>query len=231
MSNTFERLMAFVDGQVDAAESAPIRAALQVDGALQAKEGEWRAQSQALRAAFDPILEEHVPERLRAQVAPQAEVLRFPSWRAHWRGLAIGAGALAAAALLGFQFGTGNNEGLLRSTPEGVRAKGALAQALERQASGPAAGKAVAIAFTLTAQDGAPCRAFRVPDQGLDGLACRAEAGWSVIALGTQTKGAPASFRPAAGLSAGVLAALDGLQGSDTLDADAEAARIKAKWR
>lgn len=231
MSIDPERLMAFVDGQTEPAETGHIAAALAADAQLRAKAAQWRAQSDALRAAFDPILAAPVPERLRALVAPPAKVLAFPSARANWRTLAASVTALAAAALIGFQFGAGPNADMLRTGTDGVWAKGALAAALERQASGPAADKAVAIAFTLNGEENTPCRAFRVASQGLDGLACRQEEGWTVLALGTQAKSHPDSYAPASGLSAGVLAALEGLQGSEALSAEAEAERIKAKWR
>lgn len=231
MSIAPERLMAYVDGQTDAEESARIRAALQSDPALQAQAALWQAQSQALRAAYDPIMDEAVPARLRELVAPQAQILTFSSRPGQWRSLGAGLAALAAAALLGFQIGANPGSAVLRSGSEGVWAKGVLASALERQASGPNAKGPIAIAFTLDGPDGAPCRAFRVQSQGLDGLACRQRQGWSVLALGTQAKSAPGAYATASGLSASVLASLEGMQSSEALNTEAEAARIKAKWR
>lgn len=232
MSIPENRLMAYLDGQTDAEESAGIRAALASNPDLQAQAARWQAQAQKLRAGFDPILEEPVPARLRELVSPrQAQVFAFPFRPGPWRNFGAGIAALAAAALLGFQIGAGPNSTLLRSGAHGVWAKGALAQALERQASGPAAAGPIAIAFTLDRPDGAPCRAFRAQQPGLDGLACREAEGWKVIAFGAQAGGAPNTYRPASGLSAGVLAALEELQGSETLDAEAEVARIKAEWR
>lgn len=232
MSIAPERLMAYVDGQTDAEESARIRAALQSDPALQAQAVFWQTQSQSLRAAFDPIMDEPIPARLRELVAPQAQMLAFPSRLGHWRSLGAGIAALAAAALLGFQIGANPGSALLRSGSEGVWAKGVLASALERQASGPNAKGPITIAFTLDGgPDGVPCRAFRVQSQGLDGLACRHSQGWIVLALGTQAKSAPGAYATASGLSAGVLAALEGMQSREALNTEAEAARIKAKWR
>lgn len=231
MSIDPERLMAFADGQTGPDETARIAAAIQADPALQARVAHWQAQTAALHAAFDPILAAPVPERLRALVAPQAKILSFSPARANWRAMAASVTALAAAALLGFQFGAGPNAGLLRSADDGVWAKGALASALERQASGTAQDGPVAIAFTLDGEALAPCRAFRVASQGLDGLACREDEGWKLLALGSQPKSAPDAYVPASGLSPGVMAALEGMQGRDALSAEAEAARIKAQWR
>lgn len=231
MSIDPEHLMAYVDGQTDADETARIEAAIAADPLLRARAQGWRAQNQALRAAFDPILQEPVPQRLQDALAHDAQILAFAPKRRNWRVLSASLIGLAAAALLGFQLGAGQSNGLLRTGGGGAWAKGELARALEHQASGQPGKGQVAIAFTVQDQNDAPCRAFRVHSQGLDGLACRQDAGWSVMALGRQAIGEPGAYRPAAGLSPGVLAALEGIEGAEALSPDAEAARIQANWR
>jgi hypothetical protein len=231
MSIDPERLMAYVDGQTNGEETARIEAAIAADPRLRAQAEGWRAQNQALRTAFDPILHEPIPQRLQEAMEPKAQILAFRPRHRDWRALSAGLIGLAAAALLGFQLGAGPGNGLLRTDDGGVWAKGALAHALERQASGEPGQSQVAIALTVQGQNDAPCRAFRVHSQGLDGLACRQEQGWSVVALGTQAIGEEGAYRPAAGLSPGVLAALEGIEGAEALSPEAEAARIRAQWR
>lgn len=231
MSIDPERLMAYVDGQTDPIETARIEAAIAADPHARAQVQGWRAQNQALRAAFDPILQEPIPQRLQETMEPKARILAFRPRPSDWHTLSAGLIGLAAAALLGFQLGAGPGDGLVRTGGGGVWAKGALAKALEHQASGTPGKGQVAIALTIQGHNDAPCRAFRVADQGLDGLACRHEQGWSIVALGTQAIGEAGAYRPAAGLSPGVLAALEGIPDSEALSPEAEAARIRAKWR
>src|SRR5687768_338859 len=138
-----ETLMAYVDGELDAASVARIEAALADDPDLAAVIARERALRQRLRSAFDPIVDEPVPERLiaaaRGETArPQAEGTgsrqRAGTWR-YW-------GAMAAGILIGVLFARvlpDRDAGLWRSGTDGVLlASGELAQALDTQlASAP----------------------------------------------------------------------------------------------
>src|SRR5258708_37679137 len=76
-----EHLIAYLDGELDAATSSEVAAAIAADPAL-AREAQALAEtSAALRAAFDDVLHEPVPERLlsaaRGEVGADKVVL-FP---------------------------------------------------------------------------------------------------------------------------------------------------------
>ncbi|MFN3843995.1 MAG: zf-HC2 domain-containing protein, partial [Rehaibacterium terrae] len=58
-----ERLMAYVDGELDAAQAAQVEAAIAADPALAAAVARQRRLRERLRAAFDPVLDQPVPER------------------------------------------------------------------------------------------------------------------------------------------------------------------------
>jgi anti-sigma factor RsiW len=63
---TDDNLHAYIDGQLPAAQRADVEARLAADPEAAARLQAYRAQKQALRAMFDPILDEPIPERLHA---------------------------------------------------------------------------------------------------------------------------------------------------------------------
>jgi hypothetical protein len=238
-----EQIHAFVDGELDAAETARIAALMREDPALAECIARQRALRAELASAFDPVLDEAVPARLlqamdghgsaatpigaarrsrRSMVAPR------PLW---W-------GAAAASVLIATLIGWSlprNAGGLLVPDQYGLLAGGALAEALsERIAadSSPAAG--VLIALSFRAADGRYCRTFSL-DAGLDGLACRGERGWQVEAMGHQPADGPRpadEYRQAtSSLSPAVLAAISRWQAGESLTPDEERQARDRQWR
>lgn len=61
---TMDDLMAYVDGQLDAEKRQQVEVAISINTQLAAHVAEMRAQRQALRNQFDPVLNESVPPRL-----------------------------------------------------------------------------------------------------------------------------------------------------------------------
>jgi len=142
MNFSDETLMAYADGELDAATRAAVEAALATDAQLAQRVARHRALRGRLRAAFDPVLDEPLPERLLASVrgAPAqrhaANVVALPRAAAprwSWPQWGAIAASLVGGALLG---------PLLLRTPAGgalvtrdgqVLASGALARALTEQ--------------------------------------------------------------------------------------------------
>jgi anti-sigma factor RsiW len=59
-------LHAYADGQLDAAQQRRVEAWLAEHEEVAEEVRDWQAQNEALRAAFDPVLEQPVPARLAA---------------------------------------------------------------------------------------------------------------------------------------------------------------------
>ena len=240
MTFSDETLMAYADGELDAATRAAVEAAAAADPAV----AQRIAQHQALRArisrAFDPVLAEPVPARLLESVhaAPgtprSAAVIALrarPRWSwPQW-------GALAASLVLGVLLGPL----LLRPSPGPIDTHGgqlvagsALSRALSEQLAGPATGEPIAIGVSFRAKDGAFCRSFVVHDtQSLAGLACRERSSWQVLALApaAQSGTAAAGYRQAgSALPPPVARALDDLIAGEPLDAAGEAAARAHGW-
>lgn len=89
-------LHALVDGQLSAPRADQVRAWLASHPDEAAKVREWKAQKEALHAAFDSLLEQPMPEDLRRAAMP-------PAWRrALWPRIAASLVWLAVGATIGF---------------------------------------------------------------------------------------------------------------------------------
>jgi anti-sigma factor RsiW len=111
-----DRLIAYLDGEVDVAERREIEAWLDTDPSARDRLSALTESAALVRSAFDEVMREPVPERLiaaalgeRVSAEPSAKILPFkrgrvsggaPAGRSWWLGL-----PLAAASLLGLLLG------------------------------------------------------------------------------------------------------------------------------
>ena len=193
-----------------------------------------KTERRRMAAAFDDVLREPVPDRLKAllaEPAPAAAVVDLGAVRARRAGMNSWAawGGMAAALLLGTLLGT-------RLAPPGedgqgrLVASGAVARALDRQlASAP--GGAVAVQVSFKARDGRYCRSFSTAEAA--GLACREPDGaWALQQLATVEAGPGGGMRQAASsLPPAVLAAIDARMAGEALNAEQERAARDAGWQ
>ena len=236
------QIHAHVDGALDADTAARLEADSSNDAALAARIAQQRELRARLRAEYDPVLEEPIPQRFRdalanpdsgAAVIPIGagrEPGRRPAWSLReWGALAA---ALAFGALLGpfvFRDSTG-----LPFASEGGRLVAAeyLDAALSTQMTGAATeGEAARIDLSFRAAGGEYCRTFTLRS-GAGGLACRREGGWSVE-LFEAAAASPeiGEFRQASSaLSPAMLGAMTALGASEALTADEERQRIGSGW-
>jgi hypothetical protein len=243
-----ETLMAYADGELDAAQSAEISAAIERDPELAQRVDRHRALRADVAGAFSSVLDEPVPERLvtsargAAAAAPRAadargrgQVVPFPgrSTRApaprwgvpQWAAMAA---SLFLGAFISFKvFSPG--DALLATRDGGLVAHGALAAALEGQlASAQQASDPVLIGLTFRAQDGNYCRSFTLRAARTAGLACRIDGEWRipVTASAEVTEG----MRTAASPPAAVLQAIEARISGEALDAAGEDNARRGGW-
>ncbi len=233
-------LMAYVDGELPAAEAARVEAAVAADPALADAVARHRAMRARIAEAYAPLVDEPVPEHLRAMLAaPSADVVDL---RAHAASTPEPARrwstrewiAMAACLLLGIALAR-----LLPTSPPAVvddamLAQGTLARGLDDALAGtPDADAPVVVNLSFRARSGEICRAFtlRAP-RPLAGLACREGDDWRVNTL-TATRTAPAGgLRTASSaLPPAVLAEIDTRIGGEPLDAAGERAARAVDWR
>jgi anti-sigma-K factor RskA len=141
-------LVAYVDGQLDAAQAQAVEAALRDDAEARAIVGVLRASGSAVKRAYDEALERPLPARLHElfadvpadPVTPSAEIVAFRPRRPALQRLLPLAAAIAAL-LIGFGAGYvsfGNRAGF---TPAGEEPRGELyLAALQRALDMPGTG-------------------------------------------------------------------------------------------
>jgi len=245
-----ETLMAYADGELDAATRANIEAAMHEDPEIGKRVAQHRALREAMRGAFSSVLDEPVPERLiaaaRGQTAAgQAAVVDLTAAREAARPKVSAAlrwqpAAIAASLLLGFGIGFlawhGSGGALIKpGAGGGFVASAALAEALSTQLSDDRVAVRVAITgLSFRNKSGDYCRTFSLTgNDASSGLACREGINWRIMALAQVPHAAANSgnFRTAASQdSPAIRAAVEASIEGEPLDHAGEIAARQAGW-
>lgn len=246
MTISEETLMAYVDGELDAATRASVEAAMQEDPDITKRVARHRAVREAMRGAFSAVLDEPVPDRLIAaarQAAPRSAVAdlslareaaqrKNSAARGRWQPAAMAASLLLGLGL-GFLAWHGPRALIEPGAGGGLVASAALAEALSSQLSDDrAADRAAIIGLSFRDKSGAYCRTFALRGNAAgSGLACREATDWKIRALAQTPPAAVDSgnFRTAGSEdSPAIRAAVEGsIQGEPLDHADEIAARAK----
>lgn len=245
-----ETLMAYVDGELDAAERAEVERAITANSLLRERVAALASQRERLTAAFSPVLDEPMPERLSTLLnakapAAKASVSSLDAARAarggagrapaaglgwaQWGGMAA---SVVLGVLLGAQWGAMQGDASIGVHEGRVVAGAAIDSALSAQlASQPRADAGVAVQLSFVDKAGRYCRTFSTAT--LAGLACRQDGAWAVQTLAaTAAPAAPGSVRQAAAaLPRAVLDAVDERIDGAALDAAGERAARDQGWR
>lgn len=245
MTFSDETLMAYADGELDAATRAAVETAAAADPQLAQRIAQHRTLRARLRGAFEPVLAEPLPERLLAAARGAGGERRTdnvialrkgrpPRWSwPQW-------GAMAASLIVGVLLGPVLLRSAARPAPLDVsggrlRASGALARALSQQlASEQPPVAPVTIGVSFRARSGDYCRTFVLREgESLAGLACRQGPNWQVMALAPAAAPGTAAggYRQAgSGMPPAVAGTLDELIAGEPLDAAAEKAARAHAW-
>jgi hypothetical protein len=249
MTISDETLMAFADGELDAAAREAVESAMRSDPEVQRRVARHRTLRARLKEAFEPELSEPVPERLinaaRQTRSQPATVVNLkdvrdaaarrggrppPSW---WQ-----VGAIAASVLLGFGLAylslpQGGGD-FVRGTHGSLVAGGRVAAALSAQlGADQAADSAVRVGISFLAKTGDYCRTFSMAaGQSSSGLACRSGHEWKIQALIQSAADAhDAGYRPAgSGIAPLILQAVEETRAGEPLDGAGEAEALRKHW-
>jgi hypothetical protein len=233
---TDEKFFAWLDGELDPAEAAEMEARVAIDPALARLAEQHRALSGTLRAAFDPIAEAPVPQRLQPAFGDPAEVVdlraRREAWQSRWASLpqwAAMAATLAVGILVGTAIGPPDTGGPVELRNGKIYAAAGLDDALETQLASAGASGDVRVALTFRDQAGSICRSFS--GAAASGLACREGDDWRLRGLFAAPEGQGGDFRMAAGTDPNLAALIDTTIAGEPLDAAAERAAKQRGWR
>jgi hypothetical protein len=249
MTISDETLMAYADGELDAASRARVEAAMQEDPEIAKRVARHRALREAMRGAFSAVLNEPVPERLiKAARAPTAapqdavvdlslarEASRRKKSAPRWQPAAMAACLLLGLGL-GFLAWHGPRALIQSGAGGGLIASAGLAEALSKQLSDDRTADRVAVTgLSFRNKSGDYCRTFSL--SGTDassGLACREGTDWKIKALAQSppAAGSSGNFRTAASEdSPAIRAAVENSIEGEPLDHAGEIAARQAGWR
>jgi negative regulator of sigma E activity len=242
-----ETLMAYADGEVDAATRAQVEAAMQEDPEIGRRVARHQALRDAMRGAGASVLDEPVPERLIAAArgrapagtvvdlsrAREAVIRRGPGIARGWQPAAMAASLLVGLAL-GYLGWHGSAALIKANSSGGLVAGAALAEALSTQLSderSPA--RAAAAGMSFRAKSGDYCRTFALTGAAASaGLACHETQGWSIKVLAqSSSAGSATQFRTAGSeLSPAIRAAIEASIEGEPLDHAGEVAARQGGW-
>lgn len=251
MSYEEETLMAYADGELDAAQRAEIEAAMKQDPALAARVAKHGALRANVAGAFATVLQQPVPERLRAaagggavSTSPAAapsrgSVVQFPSRgtpapRAPWR--AREWVAMAASLVLGIVvtwqvMQRPENPDFITASNGALVARGALAKALDEQlASQQDRGGAVVIGLSFEARGNSYCRTFTLRGSATAGLACRSGSEWQIPVTTAVEIPSGEMQQVATPIPPAVMQAIETRISGDTLDVQGEEQARAKGW-
>ena len=240
MKYSDETLMAYADGELDSDQRAEITAAIASDPELARAVERHRALAARVRAGYESIASEPVPDRLGALLAQarpatvtdlaarrDAEAARPRRWRtAQW--------ALAASVVVALFVGV-----LLLYEPSApyvsvdgrLVARGKLDRALTTELAALPGDSGVNIGISFRNREGRLCRTFHLQqEKPVAGLACFADAQWELAVLADAPAQEP-GMRTASAMPLEVLRAVDAAIYGEPLDAAAELAARDAGWR
>jgi len=248
MSPSEEKLMAYVDGELDEQARVEVEAAMRADPDIAARVARQQALRARVRLAFERVVEEPVPDRLvaatRGESAPVRAnnvipLRRKESRKWSWPEWSSMAASLAVGAVLSLLFVRHTDVGPIASRGGHLFASGALAQALSDQLASTQANvpaTPVKIGVSFRDKSGNYCRTFALREAGsLAGLACRSGAGWQLDAVARSEESADAGaarYRQAGSpLPKAILQSVEDRIAGEPLDARAEAAAQAGGWK
>jgi len=242
-----ETLMAYADGELDAAARAEIESAMQSDPQIAQEIDRHRALRAQLHGAFSDDLAEEIPDRLLevARTAPAgnasnvldlnaarearprvaARPWSVPQWAAIAASLVIG--------IIGTRLALQDDSGPFVADEGSLLAGNRLAAALNDQAGGTRSAQGVQIGISFMARSGNYCRTFTLGENSsLAGVACREDEHWRVKATSQNETAAGGDYRMAASsLPPAILRTIDDSISGEALDAEDEAAARSRGWK
>jgi len=248
-----ETLMAYADGELDAAARAAVESAMQSDPQIEKRLARHRALRLKVQTAYAAELSEPIPERLltaarglsnqprgnvvnlqEARAAAECSAPRAASRRPSWRSTGALAASLVVGVAVGF-FMWGRSQSPLELGPGGALvARGPLARALSNQlASEQSPASAVRIEVSYLAKSGEYCRTFSLSGEASpSGLACRHGDEWRVETLGRGAAAGDSEYRTAGSeLPAWILKSVEGQIVGEPLDQAGEKAARDRGWK
>jgi hypothetical protein len=226
---TEEQIIAYVDGELGPIEALRFERAMDADPALAGQVARHHALRERIASHYGPVVQESVPDRLKAIVDRGANVITLPVRPKVTSSMFRRFGAMAATLAVGLVAGQ------LIPRPVGTEPQGAiqahagLARALNTQlaSAGPNDGYAIGVSFRDKAGD--YCRTF---DGGASsGIGCRHDGAWQIRQLVTGESRVPTDYRQAGSANPATMQAAQDMMAGMPLDAAQEKIARDKGWK
>lgn len=246
MNITDHEIQAYVDGELAPEDAARIDAAVAADVMVAARVEREKRLRAKVRGAYEPVLSEPVPDRLRTLLAVDETAAhtgdrehadnvvalrpRRTALPARWRTPVVAMAASLAALAVAMWLRPGAP---VQMQGGQLVARGELARDLDTAlASAPSAGMSTAVGLTFRDVDGRICRSFANRKIASAGLACRDGERWVLPVVSRLEAGEGGEVRKASSaIPVEVQAAVDARLQGDVFDAAQERAAREAGWR
>lgn len=235
MAEDRELAAAYVDGELAGSELAAFERSMLEHPAVRAQVEAERALRDRLARHYAPVMDEPVPDRLRAMFAAEgeAQIIDFASEKAKRRQPSprwLNFGAIAATLAVGMIAGqmVDLSGSPISSQGGQLIAKARLERALDVQLASTQSSD-VRIGVSFRDPTGAICRTFDSPD--LAGIACRSGEDWQLRQTVAPDRKAPTEYRQAGSANAAIMQAAQSMMKGEPLDAAAERQAREAGWR
>ena len=249
-----ETLMAYADGELDAEMRTAIEREMAADPDIACRVAQHLSLARKIGAAFDPVLREAVPDRLkdaaagsadatapvvagtstvidlsRLRTAKPARAARTWSWL-QWSAIAA---SLVVGVLAGRIVLPERPPAQMAMDGDKFLARGALERALSTQLASTQAGDApIRIGISFLSKSGEYCRTFALAN-GLAGLGCKAGSDWHLEVLARSPAAAHSSsaYRMAADeVPVAVMREVEQRIAGSALNAREEEAALRKAW-
>ena len=233
-------LLAYLDGELHGTEAAAVEAALVADPELRTRYETHRALGEQLRAAFAPLIDVPVPDRIMAAMRPSAEIISLadarerrsaPMPERRWTQWGSLAATLVAGLIGGYMLNVAPSGPVVEHGGR-IIASAPLAHALDQQlASAETPGAPIRIGLSFHSHDGNICRSFEAG--AADGLACREADSWMVRGLFATPKAGDgkSAYRMASSGNLQLMAMVDDMIDGAPLDAAQERIAKAKHWQ
>ncbi len=230
-----QTLLAYLDGELEPELIATVEAAVAAEPSLASKLEAHRRLGARLRAAFDPVLSQAVPDPVVHVAKGAATVIDLagvragretrPRFRPDWRNYGALAATVIAVVAAGQAFLASRSAPVTEHGGKLI-ASGDLGHALDTQLSGGGGG--IRVRITFRDRQGAVCRGFTGAAAG--GVACRQDGRWTLKALFAGEGEAGGAYRMASSGDPRIMQVVDEMITGEPFDAAREHSAMKSRW-
>lgn len=232
-----EKLVCYVDGELEASEYLEVEQLAASDAALKARLEHHQRLRPTLRSYYDPILEEEVPVALSGTISDSLsekvvnlDEARTRRQRPVWQNFSAIAATLVGGILLGHLLPLGDGASPRADRPYSPIAEARLDAALETQlASAQSANDSVQVGVSFVGPGEKVCRTFEA--SAAAGLACRGDAGWDVLLLAPTAPGGSSEYRQANSGAALLMSTAQDMMVGEPFDSETERRARDSGWK